>query len=283
MGSVFLGVIRLTGYVLGSLLVLVVQGGLLKIPPLRDRYWLVLPPLYHRFCSWILGIEIVVKGDVSTSKPTLWVANHSSYMDIPVLGSLLLGSFVAKSEVGTWPLFGTLSRLQKTIFINRRPGDADAQRASLNGRLEQGDSVILFPEGTSSDGNRVLPFKTALFAVANMKTGPNGETLAVQPVSITCTHLDNVPMGRDLRPFYAWYGDMDLAPHLWQLAKLGKMRVVVELHPVVRLADVGSRKELGQFCEQQVAAGVSRAIAGRDMNILPALADIDDAKQTKAA
>ena len=176
-----------------------------------------------------------------------------------------------------------MSRLQKTIFINRRPGDTDAQRASLNGRLEQGDSVILFPEGTSSDGNRVLPFKTALFAVANMKTRPNGETLAVQPVSITCTHLDNVPMGRDLRPFYAWYGDMDLAPHLWQLAKLGKMRVVVELHPVVRLVDVGSRKELGQFCEQQVAAGVSRAIAGRDMNILPAPADIDDAKQIKAA
>jgi len=280
MGSRFLGGLRLIGFMLASLLVLLVQGSLLKIPFFRQKHWLILPPQYHRLCCWILGIEIVLKGKVSQDQPTLWVANHSSYLDIPVLGSILKGSFVAKSEVGAWPLFGTLSRLQKTIFINRRPGDTDAQRNSLSDRLALGDSVILFPEGTSSDGNRVLSFKTALFAVANMKTGQDQKTLAVQPISITCTHLDHVPLGRDLRPLYAWYGDMDLAPHLWQLAKLGKIRVVVECHPVVRLEDFGSRKALGQACEQQVAAGVSRAISGRN---LVAPLDIDDANQTKAA
>jgi len=285
MGSALAGVVRLTAFLCGCMLVLVVQGGLLQIPAWREKHWLYLPPIFHRFCCWVLGIRVEVAGNMADQRPVLWVANHSSYLDIPVLGSLLPGSFVAKSEVGTWPLFGALSKLQKTIFINRKREDSHSQKDSLGDRLKAGDSVILFPEGTSSDFNRVFPFKSALFAVANI-TDTTGQPIMVQPVSVTCTHLDQVPLGRDLRPLYAWYGDMDLAPHLWALARLGGFRVVVEFHPAVRLSYFASRKALGQHCEAQVAAGVCAAITGR-ADLSTALVamphDIDDAKQTKAA
>lgn len=281
MGSSLTAIIRLTIFVILCLGVLLVQGTLLRIKWFRENHWLVLPRHFHRACCRVLGLEIHVTGHMTDAQPVLWVSNHSSYLDIPVLGSLLPGSFVAKSEVGTWPLFGALSRLQKTIFINRRREDSEAQKESLAARLKQGDSVILFPEGTSSDGNRVLPFKTALFAVANI-TDPDNQPVAVQPVSVTCTHLDEIPLGRDLRPLYAWYGDMDLAPHLWTLAKHGRFRICVEFHPVVRLSDFPSRKALGQHCEAAVAAGVCRAITGRNMLSVQQY-DIDDANESEAA
>src|SRR3546814_4926008 len=93
-------------------------------------------------------------------------------------------------------------------------------------RLEAGDDLVLFPEGTSGDGNRVLAFKSALFSVAERR--PQGEPLTVQPVSIAYTRLDGLPLGRYLRPFFAWYGDMELGPHLWHAIGLGRVTVMVE-------------------------------------------------------
>jgi 1-acyl-sn-glycerol-3-phosphate acyltransferase len=199
-----------------------------------------------------------------TDRATLFISNHSSYLDIPVLGSLLPTSFVAKNEVGGWPLFGLLARLQRTVFVDRNARHrADEQRDSIAGRLQAGDKLVLFPEGTSSDGNRTLPFKTALFAVA--ATQVDGKPLTLQPVSVTATHLDGLPLGHAWRALYAWYGDMELPPHLWQLARLGgRIRVLVEFHPPVSLADFSSRKALADHCWRTVAAGVERAVKGRD-------------------
>lgn len=220
------------------------------------------PRLFHKGCTYIVGLKIVTRGAPSTVKPTLYVANHSSYLDITVLGALLTGSFVAKSEVSGWPLFGFLSKLQQTVFIERRNRAGVGKQADdLRGRLEAGDSLILFPEGTSSDGNRTLPFKTALFAVASLKT--NDQPLTVQPISVAATQLDGAPMGLINRPLYAWYGDMDLAPHLWRAFGAGVITIEVEFHPPVSLNDFTNRKALADHCQHAVATGLSRALSGR--------------------
>ncbi|MEE8246635.1 MAG: hypothetical protein V3S87_05170 [Alphaproteobacteria bacterium] len=121
--------------------------------------------------------------------------------------------------------------------------------------------AVLFPEGTSSDGNRVLPFKSSFFAVAEAPV--RGRPLAVQPVSLACTRLDNIQMGRRLRPMFAWYGDMSLLPHLWRIFGAGSVTAVVEFHPVVTIDLFISRKTLAAHCHAEVAAGLSRALAGR--------------------
>lgn len=225
--------------------------------PLRER----LPLWYHRQCCRILGFRVQRRGRVSRTRPTLFVSNHVSYFDIMVLGSLIAGSFVAKKEVARWPFFGWLAILQRTVFVERRSNAVRDQRSALVERLEQGDNLILFPEGTSDDGNRALPFKSALFAAAEVR--PKGAPLTVQPVSVAYTRLDGTPMGRYLRPYFAWYGDMDLAGHLWRALGLGWVTVVVEFHPPVTIDQFGSRKALCAHCFGQVAAGMAAALAGR--------------------
>ncbi len=220
-----------------------------------------LPIWYHGKCCKILGFRVEVRGPRSTAHPTLYVCNHVSYLDIMILGSLIKGSFVAKSEVARWPLFGWLARLQRSVFIERRGLKAARHRDVLNQRLEDGDDLILFPEGTSGDGNQVLPFKSALFSVAERR--PHNTPLLVQPVSIAYTRLDGVPMGRYLRPLFAWYGDMELGGHLWHVAGLGWTTVVVEFHPPASIDAYGSRKMLSDYCQGQVAAGMSAALSGR--------------------
>ena len=224
--------------------------------------WSLIPGIYHRGCARILGFDIKVIGERATDGPILFVSNHSSYLDITVLGGLIPGSFVAKSEVAGWPLFGYLAKLQRTVFIERKSkGTVDKQRDDIGGRLDQGDQLILFPEGTSSDGNRTLPFKTALFAVAARKV--NDRPVTVQPVSITATGLDGLPMGFSFRSFYAWYGDMDLAPHLWSaFCQLG-MTIEVEFHRPVTIDEFASRKSLGEYCYRTISNGVAAAITGR--------------------
>jgi 1-acyl-sn-glycerol-3-phosphate acyltransferase len=128
-----------------------------------------LPVWYHRQCCRILGIAIKRRGRLSRKRPTLFAANHVSYLDIAVLGALVRGSFVAKSEVRDWPLFGLLAKLQSTVFVERRVRRAMRHRDEMAERLAAGRNLILFPEGTSSDGNRVLPFKSALLSVAEVR------------------------------------------------------------------------------------------------------------------
>ncbi len=219
------------------------------------------PQWYHQQCCRIMGIRVERRGRQSRVEPTLYVSNHSSYIDITVLGSVIRGSFVAKAEVARWPFFGLLAKLQRTVFIDRHARKTAQHRDSLMSRLEAGDNLILFPEGTSDDGNRVRRFKSSLLSVAEGE--PGGEMLTVQPVSITYTRLDGLPLGRHLRPYFAWYGDMDMAPHMWRWAGLGRLTVTVHFHRSVRFGDFGSRKALSEHCEAEVARGMARALSGR--------------------
>jgi 1-acyl-sn-glycerol-3-phosphate acyltransferase len=225
--------------------------------PLSSR----LPLAYHRGCCRILGVEVRTHGARSEARPTLFVSNHVSYLDIPVLASLFPASFVAKADVAAWPLFGILARLQRTVFVDRRGSKIVEHRDQIVRRLEAGHDLILFPEGTSDDGNTVLPFKSALFSVAQHEIG--GKALTVQPVSIAYTRIDGMPMGRSLRPFYAWYGDMTLLNHMWNLIGIGVVTVEVTFHRPVNMAEYGSRRALADHCFDVVARGVAAANAGR--------------------
>jgi 1-acyl-sn-glycerol-3-phosphate acyltransferase len=232
--------------------------------PLRKT----LPRWYHRHTCRILGIRVERHGRPSRRHPTLYVSNHVSYLDIEVLGALLRASFVAKAEVATWPFFSWLAKLQETVFVERRARRAAEHRDEMSRRLEAGDDLILFPEGTSGDGNGILPFKSALFSVAERR--PKGAPLTVQPVSIAYTRLDGLPLGRYLRPFFAWYGDMELGSHLWHAIGLGRVTVVVEFHEPVTIDQFDSRKALSDYCYGVVARGVAAALAGQRQASLPA-------------
>lgn len=251
-------VVRLAAYLTLTLLLIPVQAvAVLLGLRLAER----LPRVYHRICARILGIRVVVRGRRVRERPVLFAANHVSYLDITALGAVVTGCFIAKTEVAGWPFFGVLAKLQRTVFVARRRSAVAAHSDDIARRLEHGDNLILFPEGTSGDGTRVLPFKSAFFSVA--ERGPGGRPLTVQPVSIAYTRLNGVPLGRGLRPFFAWYGDMDLLPHLWTVAALGKLTVVVEFHPPLTLDEAGSRKALAAEVQNRVADGVARANAGR--------------------
>jgi len=225
------------------------------------------PQRYHRWlCRWF-GIRITVIGKPIQDRGVLMAANHTSYFDILVLSGAARLSFVAKKEVASWLFFGTLARLQETVFIERdkRTKTVEA-RDEICERLALGDALVLFPEGTSNDGNRVLPFRSALLAAAESQIGtePDGQpTYAlVQPVSITYVGLQGIPMGRENRPFFAWYGDMELVPHLWEAVKAGPFDAVVEFHPPLTVDQVGGRKALAAQAEAIVRAGQARALAG---------------------
>jgi 1-acyl-sn-glycerol-3-phosphate acyltransferase len=259
-GSWLLGLGRVIPYLVLTFALMPVQAAALLLrSPAANR----IPRFYHRRAAKLLGLNVVSRGIASTARPTLFVSNHTSYLDIEVLGSLLDCSFIAKSDMIAWPVIGWLARLQRSVFIDRLPRNAGDHANEVAQRLAKGDNLVLFPEGTTSDGNRLLPFKSALFKVAE-QAAPHSP-LTIQPVSVVATALDGMPLGRALRPIYAWYGDMPLLPHAWKMISLGRLTVIVEFHEAF-VATGLTRKQLAARCEQEVLRGMARAIRGRDAN-----------------
>jgi 1-acyl-sn-glycerol-3-phosphate acyltransferase len=232
---------------------------------LRHNFARRLPGIYHRIIARIMGFDLVVTGVPMIKAPVLFIGNHVSYLDIVVLSAAVDGSFVAKAEVASWPLFGWLAKLQRTIFIERRASRIRMQRDEIGMRLEAGDSLFLFPEGTSNDGTHVLPFKSALFAVAERKVAD--QALVVQPFSIAYTRLDGLPIWRDWRPLYAWYGDMELPGHMWRMLGLGRVQADLIFHDPVIFDAFGTRKALADYCWRVVADGVARANSGAPASV----------------
>lgn len=258
-GSPLRGAFRLVCYLSVTLVLVPIYLGAMALRIRPIIRWM--PVAYHRLVCLILGIRVRVHGKRSDVTPTLYVCNHVSYLDIVVLGGLIPGSFVAKAEVATWPFFSTLAKAQRTIFIERRTGKTSKSRDEMMDRLNTGDNLMLFPEGTSSDGTRVLPFRSALFGVAQLRR--DDKPIMVQSVAIAYTRLDGIPLGRYWRPLFAWFGDLDLVPHLWQMVCLGETEAVVTFFPPVDIDKLGDRKKLAEFCFRQVSSAVQAANAGR--------------------
>ncbi len=214
--------------------------------------------LWFRGVARLCNLRISVSGRPVDGKGTLFVGNHVSYLDIPVLGILMNGAFVAKDDVAGWPLFGFCAKVYRTVFVKRDAREALRQRTEITALLRAGTSLILFPEGTSSDGKQVLPFKTALFGVAGDAAADH--LPRVQPFSIAYTrYADGRPLDRGLQALYAWYGDMTLLPHLVSVFGLKGAMVEVTFHDPVTAADFADRKGLARHCRDRVAHGVARA------------------------
>ncbi len=255
--------VRLALYISWIMISLPIQAValLLRLPFSR-----LYPRIVHRVSLRLMGTRVVVRGEQVRHGPVLFVSNHCTYLDISVLGSLINGSFVAKAEVADWPLYGWCAKLSRTVFVDRRARFAREQAEEMKQRFRAGDRLIMFAEGTTSDGNRVLPFRSALFATAEIDV--DGQPVVVQPVSVAYTRLDGFPIGRHLRPFFAWYGDMDMLSHLWALVCMGKLEVVVEFHPAVTILDFANRKSLAIYSQARVAAGVAAALTGKPQPLL---------------
>lgn len=220
-----------------------------------------IPKLYHRVAARIIGLRIDVVGEPLRQNSVLFVANHASWLDVVVLGTLLEAGFIAKSDVATWPGVGLLARLQGSVFIARQRHKTREQADEITAHLESGRRLVLFPEGTSNDGRRVLDFRSGYFSVA--ERWPGAIPLPVQPVSIAYVRHFGLPIERADMPTFAWYGDMELLPHLWDLmCRGGAFQARVEFHDAVSIEGHATRKNLAAHCERVVASGVYRAQRG---------------------
>lgn len=217
--------------------------------------------LYWATFARLIGIEVRVIGTAArreAGRPVVYVSNHSSWIDVPVVGGVLRGRFVAKGDVAGWPVIGTIARLGRTVFVSRTRSSTGKERDAMRAVLKAGDNLILFPEGTSSDGSRVLPFRTSFFAIAESKAGEDpAELPLIQPVSVVYDRLGGLPAGRASRPVFAWYGDMDILSHFRRLTQHIGLRATVLLHTPLDPARFEDRKALSQAVWQVVADGAS--------------------------
>ena len=214
-----------------------------KIIPFFGKW---LPVIFHKLLLWLLSINVEYEGNYQRAKDcNFFVSNHLSYLDIPILGSIFPLRFVAKSEVQFWPVFGFLSKLAGTIFIKRKRSDSIIQKSKIFDLLSSGDKVCIFPEGTTSDGNRVLDFKSSSFSALE------NQNFLIQPVVICYSDLNGIPINRWLRPVIAWYGDMDLKPHILKLVTLRSIKIKLIFIDPVCSTHFASRKNLSNYLEEK--------------------------------
>lgn len=222
-----------------------------------------IPHLYHRMLCTLIGVRIREVGVRSAASPALILSNHASWLDICVITALGPVVFVAKSEVARWPVFGWLAKLQRTIFINRQARHrTGAATREIAGRLLGGDAVVLFAEGTSSDGIRVLPFRSSLVGAVHHALGNSTHHthVTVQPMSLAYLSLNGVPLGRSLRQRVAWYGDADLIPHLVRVLASGAVDVTVSWGEAVAYDMSADRKAIARDAEQSVRRMTAAAL-----------------------
>lgn len=248
------GAAKLTAYLCLTLLLIPLQWIVTKCAHGAGLY--ALPLFYHRLCCRIFGIKVLVEGVIHTQPPVVYMSNHLSYLDISVIGSILPASFMAKKDVARWPLFGTLARLQKTLFVSRNPRDAATTKKEFEDQLKSPLPLVIFPEGTSSNGSSILPFKTSLFE-SFLK-----QDITIQPFTISLLEINGRKPSTDaLRDLYAYHGDISLPPHLWNFSKLkGCVLKLSFQEPVLPLA-FDDRKFLSLAVYKQVSEGLDLSVA----------------------
>ena len=253
----------LLGFALLTLPLMPVQALLLCTSQRGAR---VFPHWYHRQLCRLLGIRLHIEGAIERDRPVLVVANHSSWLDIPVLSAVAPVSFIAKEEVGGWPFVSQLARLQRSVFIDRTRRTAVAGTTSeMARRLRSGDALVLFAEGTSTDGNRVLPLRTSLFGAVMPGDGNEmpPSRAVVQPCAIVFGHLHGLPLDRAGRSLVGWYGDMEIGRHAWELLKAGPLDVSIRIGAPVPLSTFARRKELARHTENQLRESVVRLLRNK--------------------
>jgi 1-acyl-sn-glycerol-3-phosphate acyltransferase len=254
---------RLVTAILWTLPCCAIQAVLLMLP---GRAKIGFARFYWRVFIWLIGVHVRIIGAPRAGgqgRRVIYTSNHCSWLDIPVLGGRLEACFVSKDEIASWPGISLIARLGRTVFVTRTRGATGRERDDMRSRLEDGDDLLLFPEGTSSDGSRVLPFRSPFFSIAEGEHPP-----LIQPISVVYDRLGGMPTRRSTRAFFAWYGDMDLASHFWRLAQWRGMRVTILLHPPLDPRDFPNRKVLAQATWDAVAAGAAAMRQNREAEAL---------------
>ena len=250
-GSVLIAVLAL-GVLLTALLRLI-EAPLFKL----HRPWTpAITVAVCRIAFWVLNMRHEALGKPMRARGAV-VANHASWLDIFTLNARKRIYFVSKSEVAGWAGIGFLAKITGTVFITRDPKQAKLQQQIFEERLLAGNKLLFFPEGTSTDGLRVLPFKSTLFAA--FFTPELRDALSVQPVTV----VYHAPKGQDAR-FYGWWGNMDFGPHLLRTlgaTRQGKVQVIY--HPPLNVRDFPDRKALAKACEAAVRSGMPPDRQGR--------------------
>jgi lyso-ornithine lipid O-acyltransferase len=263
-------IIKIRTYFFLSLLVLVTLVMLpfqliglkfdLKLRRVLPRYW-------HRFACLVLGLKVRVHGAPLRKRPLMLASNHTSWSDILALSSIDDMVFIAKTEVADWPIFGTLAKLQKSVFVRREEKRATGNQANdIAERMADGEIVVLFPEGTTSDGNRLLPIKSSLFGAAAMALplAPDG-VVYIQPVAIAYTGYHGMPMGRYHRSIVSWPGDVTLVPHLMGIMRSMALEVDICFGEPVEYRVGSNRKQVSAKVEAEIRRMLASKLMGREI------------------
>lgn len=213
--------------------------------------------LFGRASLFIFRIKVSVKSAQSGKDNIIYLGNHLSYIDIPVLSAFIQGVFIAKASVRQWPVFGALAKVGGTVFIDRNRGAALNAIKSINEALEAKHPLIIFPEGTSTNGAQVLPFKSSLFELFLNQSLK--EKLIIQPFTIKIIETNGAPIKNITdHDFYAWHGNMTLPPHLWRLATSKGAKIQLEFHETLAAKDFDDRKAFAKACYNDVAKGLEK-------------------------
>ena len=237
----------------------------LQVISMKTGLWpeTVILKIWHRAMLRAFGMRVHVVGEMVKNRPLMIASNHISWTDIMALGAKFDVTFIAKAELNGWPIFGFLSRLQRTVFIERegkrKSGD---QAREIARRLAAGNAMVLFAEGSTGDGNMLLSFKSTLFGAASMAIAEGAaEHVIIQPVSIAYTRIHGIPLGRQHRPLASWIGDMDLVPHVRQLLAEGGFDVEIRFGDPLDFSAKSSRKEATRLMEERVRKMMLQSLA----------------------
>jgi 1-acyl-sn-glycerol-3-phosphate acyltransferase len=207
-----------------------------------------LPVIYHRAFARIAGLRVEYRGTALQGAGVVHVSNHLSYLDVTALGRRVQTRFVAKEDVRGWPLFGLLAKVQQTVFVSRRRHHAGAVGDALSRALDGAHGLLLFPEGTTSDGAQLLPFKSAAFAALAARPG-----LRLQPVRIELLTADGRTIPPGERAYYAYFGEATLLPHFWRFLRGRGACLRVHFLDALVVPDGADRKQLARAAWHAVA------------------------------
>jgi 1-acyl-sn-glycerol-3-phosphate acyltransferase len=261
-------ILRLSVLALSTLALLPAQLIVMRLMPAHGA---AIPRLFHRLTCRCLGVRRHVRGaPPPPGSSGLIVANHVSWLDISVLGAERPVCFVAKSEVAGWPVIGFLASLQRTVFIDRSRRASTAHVvAQMGARLSDGEAVVLFAEGTTGDGTRILPFRSSLLGAAHEALGKDkdkpdgGADIAIYPLTISYTGFHGMAGGRFERSTLAWYGDTELAPHLRTVLAMGAIDVELAWGEPIAMGRKTSRKAATRQAEAAIRRARQETVSGR--------------------
>lgn len=243
------------GVLMAALAPMLIVGGSFRYLALRRgwRFGGGVTSMFHKLLCAALGVRVRVYGARPDAAPALIAANHVSWLDIPVLGSLLPVAFLAKKEVGAHWLGRELVKLQGVVFVDRqRRRCIPAVNKEIARKIAGGAPLALFAEATTGDGNRLLRFRSSHFEALRETLGAGDNSALVQPVHIAYVRRNGLPLGRTGQPLVAWYGDMTFAGHLLRFLRDGPFDCEIAFGAPIRFLEMSNRKEIALQAQRSV-------------------------------